>query len=322
MSASPGAGRAAAMKIIGFYAPWDSASLVSLRQHSEDLQAVVPAWVSVTGPEHRVTIAPDSPGRAALAALKKPPRLWLMVQNALLGTWDGQGAAALLRDKAATAAVLDQLETEGVRDKASGLVVDFEDLPPGAQPDLLAFLAAARDRYRHHGWTLAVTAPVANPNWNLSALATAADRVVLMAYDEHWLSGTPGPIASDPWFDSVVSRAVRQLPPPEAIVVIASYAYDWRIGGPATILAIPQAQALAARNGVHPERDQASGSEHFTYTAGGAAHEVWMSDAAEVRGQMEIARTAGAQGVGLWRLGTEDPAIWRLRDAANDPAQR
>lgn len=318
---SAGSGHAAATKVIGFYAPWDSASLASLQQHSEDLLAVVPAWISVTGPDHKVTIAPDPTGRAALAALRKPPRLWLMVQNALLGTWDGPGAATLLHDKAATAMVLDQLETEGLSDKASGLVVDFEDLPPGAQPDLLMFLASARERCRRHGWTLAVAAPVTDPDWNLSALAKVTDRVVLMAYDEHWPAGTPGPIASTPWFSSVVRRAVSQLPPAEAIVALASYAYDWSMEGPATILAIPEAETLAARNGVRPEREPASGSEHFTYTAGGVAHMVWMSDAVAVRSQMEIARTVGVRNVGLWRLGTEDPAIWSSQDAASGPAQ-
>jgi spore germination protein YaaH len=206
--------------------------------------------------------------------------------------------------------VLDQLEAEGVSDKASGLVIDFEDLPPGAQPDLLTFLSSARGRCRRHGWTLAITAPVADPNWNLSALAKSADRVILMAYDEHWQSGAPGPIASNPWFDSVVKRAVAQLPPAEAIVAVASYAYDWPVGEPATILSIPRAETLAAENGVRPERDPRSGSEHFTYTAGGVAHVVWMSDTSAVRGQMEIARSVGARVVGLWRLGTEDPAIW------------
>jgi spore germination protein YaaH len=197
-----------------------------------------------------------------------------------------------------------------VREKAGGLVVDFEDLPAGAQADLQAFLAAARERCRRHGWTLAVTAPPANPDWNLSALGRAADRLILMAYDEHWQTGQPGPIASAPWFASVVKRAVAQIPTGATIVAVASYAYDWPANGPATVLSIPQAEALADKNGVKPERDAASGGERFTYSQGGVAHVVWMSGAVAVKGQLGVARQAGAKGVALWRLGTEDPAIW------------
>jgi spore germination protein YaaH len=296
--------------MIGFYAPWDPASLASLKQHGAALEAVVPAWISVTGPEHKITIAPDPAGHAALAGLTPRPKLWLMVQNALNGAWDGPGAAALTRDKAATAALLDRLEAEGVREKAGGLVVDLEDLPSGFQPDLQAFLAAARERCRRHGWTLAVTAPPSNPDWSLAAVGRSADRLILMAYDEHWQTGQPGPIASDPWFASVVKRDTAQIPAGRTIVAVASYAYDWPANGPAAVLSIAQAEALAAQYKVRPERDPASGSAHFTYSAGGVSHTVWMSDAATVHAQAAAARSAGADAIALWRLGTEDPAVW------------
>lgn len=302
--------RAAAPSIIGFYAPWDAASLASLRAHGQTLAAVVPAWVSVTGPEHKVTVLADPAGHAAIASLKPRPPLWLMVQNAAMGAWDGAGAAALLHDKAAVSSLLDRLENEAAADKAGGLVVDFEDLPATAQPDLLAFLAAARTRCRRHGWTLAVTAPVANPDWSLPPLGGAADRVILMAYDEHWQTGAPGPIASDAWFASVMRKAMAQLPAGAAVVGVAAYAYDWPMGGPAAVLSIPQAEALAAQNHRRPERDKASGALHFAYASGGVAHQVWMSDATTVRAQIDLAGAAGAKAVALWRLGSEDPRLW------------
>jgi spore germination protein YaaH len=310
---SAGAARAESPKMIGFYAPWDPASLASLKQHGATLEAVVSAWISVTGPEHNITIAPDPAGHAALAGLKPHPKLWLMVQNAMNGAWDGPGAAALMHDKAATAALLDRLEAEGVREKAGGLVVDLEDLPSGAQPDLQAFLAAARERCRRRGWTLAVTAPPANPDWSLSGLGRAADQVILMAYDEHWQTGQPGPIASDPWFATATKQAVMQIGTGATIVAVAAYAYDWPANGPATVLSIPQAETLAAQHSVMPERDPASGAAHFAYTAGGVAHVVWMSDAVAARGQMGLARSAGASAIALWRLGTEDPGVWNSK---------
>ena len=306
---SVGAARAAG-GMIGFYAPWDAASLASVKQHGAALEAVVPAWISVTGPDHKLTVVADPQGHAALALLKGRVQLWLMVQDALNGAWDGAGAAALLHDRAAVTSLLDQLEAQGVREKASGLVIDFEDLPPAALPDLQTMLAAARERCRRHGWTLAVTVPAANPDWNLSALGRVADRLILMAYDEHWQTGAPGPIASDPWFASVVRRAVAQVPPGGTIAAVASYAYDWPANGPATVLSIPDARALAARNGAKAERDAASGSAHFSYASNGVIHQVWMSDAVTVKGQIAAARAAGAPGVALWRLGTEDPALW------------
>jgi spore germination protein YaaH len=302
---------------IAFYAPWDPTSVASLRDHGDELQAVVPAWVSVTGSDHRVAIVPDIAGRAVLAALSKQPRLWLMVQNALLGKWDGTGAADLLRDHTAASAVLDQIEAEAVKDKAAGLLFDLENLPAGSQPDLLAFLATVHERCRRHDWVLAVAAPVGNSDWDLAKLGRIADRVILMAYDEHWQSGAPGPIASDRWFASTVGNALTDVPPSRTIVAIASYAYDWPATGPATILSIEQANALASANNVKPVRDAASGSSHFSYRVNGTVHSVWMSDASSVRHQLAIIRSSQAAGAALWRLGTEDPAIWPVKRIFN-----
>jgi spore germination protein YaaH len=295
---------------IAFYAPWDSASVASLHDHGTQLQVVVPAWISVTGPDHKVTIATDVAGRGVLASLRKRPKLWPMLQNALSGSWDGSGAAGLLRDKAATSEVLDQVEAEATKDRADGLVIDLESLPSGIQPDLLAFLATVRGRCRRHHWTLAVTAPVANRKWDLTTLGQAADRVILMAYDEHWQSGEAGPIASDQWFASAVGNALMQLRPSQTIVAIASYAYDWPAKGAATILSIEGAKALAVANATKPTFDPASGATHFNYMAGGVAHRVWMSDAPVVQRQLAIIASSHAAGTALWRLGTEDRAIW------------
>lgn len=298
---------------IAFYAPWDPTSVASLRDHGGDLSVVVPAWFSVTGANHQITVTADPAGHAALAGLSHHPKLWLMAQNALLGSWDGAGAAALLRDPAASAVMLASLEAETLKEGASGIVIDFEALPDGSQPDLMRFLGQAHAIARKHGWTLSATAPVADLAWDLAMIGAVTDRVILMAYDEHWQTGQPGPIASDPWFRSVVTRAVAQLPRGHAIVGVASYAYDWPATGAATILSITQAQQLAAEHRGPLSVDAATGATHFNYAIDGAARQVWLADAATVRRQTALAKKVRASGIALWRLGTEDQAIWADR---------
>src|SRR5262249_28568261 len=53
------------------------------------------------------------------------------------------------------------------------------------------------------------------------------------------------------------------------------------------------------------------------YQAGPDAHEAWFLDAVTAFNQARVAASAGARGVGVWRLGAEDPAVWRVirRDA-------
>ena len=296
---------------VGFHAPWDDASAASLARHIGDLDWLVPAWVSVTGPDHRVTRFPDLRGRAIIAAAPSKPRLLPMVQNAMQGEWDGSGIARLLASPAARKALLDSLEAGFIADHVDGIFFDFENLPPEAHPGYVAFLKEARVRCTRHGWRLAMAVPVGNPEWNLRAYAQLVDRMFLMAYDENDPGGPPGPIASQPWFVQTITRDVRGISPDKLVIAIGSYAYDWgKIGADAT--SVEQGLLIAHESSVMPHFDAASGNVTYTYSGGGDLHTVWMLDAASVHNQMLATRALGINAFAVWRLGTEDPSVWRI----------
>ena len=297
---------------VGFHAPWDDASAASLARHIGDLDWLVPAWVSVTGPDHRITRVPDLKGRAIFAAAASKPRLVPMVQNAILGDWDGPGTAKLLASPAARKALLDNLERGFVADHVDGIFFDFEDLPVAAQRNYLAFLGEVRVVCARHGWRLAVAVPVGNPDWNLKAYAAVVDRMFLMAYDEHEPGGGAGPIASQPWFVATMRHDLRGLPPGKVVVALGSYGYDWVKPGNADAISVEQALLTAHESSVVPRFDAVSGNVTFQYEGGGVPRTVWMLDAASVHNQLMAVRGLGVNAFALWRLGTEDPAVWRI----------
>ncbi|HEU4970251.1 MAG TPA: polysaccharide deacetylase, partial [Sphingomonas sp.] len=103
---------------VGFHAPWDSSSTASLQRHVDEVDWLVPGWISVTGPDHRWTVFPDRAGRQIIDHAVHRPKVLPMVQNALNGDWDGKGAAALLRSPAARKQLLDRLEAFLIANKA------------------------------------------------------------------------------------------------------------------------------------------------------------------------------------------------------------
>jgi hypothetical protein len=133
-----------------------------------------------------------------------------------------------------------------------------------------------------------------------------------MAYDEHWADGTPGPIASLPWFASVLrqtarhpgredDRGHRQLRLRLATRP-ARPRNDLRGGGahcqgigrqsPARSgLAQPDLR-LRRRQRSHPSRVDAR-----------------CRDGLQPAGHP---RSLQPRGVALWRLGSEDPALWQV----------
>ncbi|KRB80907.1 polysaccharide deacetylase [Sphingomonas sp. Root710] len=293
-----------------FHAPWDDASAASLARHAGDVDWVIPGWISITGSAHQVRLIADSRGRSIISHTPHRPKLMPMVQNAENGVWDGHGIAAMLADPAASNAAIGRIAALLARDQASGVMFDFEQLPPSAHSAYRAFLARARARLP--GMTIAIAVPVGDPSWDLKAYARVVDRLFLMAYDEHSEAGDPGPIASRPWFADMVARTARGLPPEKIVVALGAYAYDWKQGGGVDAHSIEEAWLTARESGVTPRFDRLSGNSSLAYSDGGVRHDVWLLDAAAMHGQIAALNLMGLHAVALWRLGTEDPSVWTM----------
>ncbi|MBW6526602.1 glycosyltransferase [Sphingomonas sp. RHCKR7] len=293
---------------IAFYVPGNDDSLASFRRNAGALDWVVPALISVAGSQHRVTVERDGAFERSLAALPHAPKVLPMVQNLGDDQWDGKGSAALLADPRARSDLARRLAGYVAQRRAGGLVMDFEALPETAMRPYVAFLRTLHAAMPK-GTVLAVTAPAEDDSWPLAAIAQATDKVILMAYDQHWEGATPGPIAAQDWFIREVEAARRVVPANKLVVALGSYAYDWH-GDTTDALSIEEAW-LAAHDSEAPiSFDPASGNAYFAYDEDGQRHTVWMLDAATSWNEMKVLRQLNIGGVALWRLGSEDQGFW------------
>ena len=296
---------------VAFYVPWDDASRSSLRQHIGQIDWVAPALLSVTGPRHDLRVTNDPVLASLIRTSAHRPHIMPVVQNAADGDWDGAGTSALLHDRAARTALLLRIVQSLKALKASGVIFDLEALPPSAHADYLSFLKEAGHLLHDQHQQVMLTVPVDDARWDLRAYARIADRLFLMDYDQHFIGDQPGPIAAQPWFVARLRAALHTVPASKAIVAIGNYAYDWKQdGGPASILSIEDAWLTAHDSGAPIRFDGRSGNATFDYAEDGAVHHVWMLDAASAWNQVRAARIAGAGGIALWRLGSEDPGFW------------
>src|SRR5579884_1706172 len=296
---------------VGFYVPWDESSTASLRRHIGELDWLAPVWVTVTGPNHQFNVLPDRNGRAVINTAPHRPLILPVVQNFANGQVDQPGIQAMLADPRLRKHFLDQLEPFLVANYASGAVFDFEQLDRPSQGHYLDLLREARQRFAKHRWLLTVATPV-DQGWDLRRFAAVADKLFVMAYDEHSNDGPPGPIASQAWWVSSVAAAVRQIPRDKVIVTIGNYAYDWHdgTGDPENV---EEAWVDAGDSEARPVFDPVAANSTFAYDdEEGHPHAVWMLDAASAFNELSILKRAGILEVGLWRMGAEDPSLWSI----------
>lgn len=299
---------------IAFYTPGNDSALASVHAHMGQIDWLVPSLMNVAGPRAQLQISNDPKLASLLARAAKPPRLLPMVQNLGADEWDGQAIARIIADPAASEKLASQLGQSVTVNRQSGLVIDFENLPASAMaryPRLLQRIKAHLPK----GAVLAVTVPAEDEAWQLKPIARVVDRVILMAYDEHWQSGTPGPIASQPWFLQNSEKALREVGRDKLIVALGSYAYDWttKTSGPpepADAKSIEEAWLMAHDSQAKVSFDPASGNAGFAYDEGGEHHTVWMLDAASSWNQLQALKRLGIDDVAFWQLGSEDPGLW------------
>jgi peptidoglycan-N-acetylglucosamine deacetylase len=296
---------------VGFYTPWDQDSVASLRRHIGEIDWLAPVWVTVTGPAHNFNALPDRDGRALLNVTPHRPLILPVVQNFQNGTVDSAGIKGLLADARLRKHFLDQLEPFLLANHASGAVFDFEELDQAGQANYLELLREARQRFSPHGWLITVAIPV-DQKWDLRRFSAIADKLFVMAYDEHTNDGPAGPIASQRWWATVVAKAVREIPRDKVIVTLGNYAYDWR-DGTGDPESVEEAWVDAADSDAHPVFDRASANSTFAYEdENGHPHTVWLLDGASAFNQLTILDRAGIHEVALWALGSEDPDIWSI----------
>lgn len=314
--ASGSAGAASPLSV-GFYVSWDEESRQSLIDHVDQLDVLSPQWVSLAGSNGQVDITSDPQARAIVASAKKPPSLMPGVYNAKDGVWNGAKADALIRSPAAQRVLIENLVTQAQKKGFAGYVFDLENLSPASVQAYPKFLAAVRAALKPTGREVWVTAPF-DENWPLKRLQASADAVVLMAYDEHYGTGDPGAPAGQDWYELNLAKDMEQLDPAHTIMALGAYGYNWtlaRKGHPGSAEAVTFAEATQIAHDAHatPEMDETSLNPTFAYKDDdGSKHSVWFLDAATLFNQMHVADGFRPMGYALWRMGGEDPQVWKL----------
>ena len=189
-----------------------------------------------------------------------------------------------------------------------GLILDFEGHTPADLDALMQVSNAFADSARAHGVSPAGMAIPATDTASYPGrpLLGAVDFLVVMLYDQHWLTSPPGPIASPDWAMRALGIRSADIGSSRVVAALPVYGYEWRPDGATSVISFSDAEQLARDANVPLVRDPASSTLHAE-TPGWS---LWVSDAVLLDSLVRGARRTGVTKFALWRLGLEDPRIW------------
>ena len=236
-----------------------------------------------------------------------------VIQNEANGDWNGPGLQELLADPARRAVLKNGIVSFLAANKLQGIVVDFEEVPQGAYTDLVNFLGELSATFAPRGWIVVQAAPFDEASWPYVRFAKVVDYTMLMAYDEHDETGSPGAIAGEQWFEETLDKRMKELAPSRTIIAIGNYAYDWHGEKTADELSFQDAAVAARDFDAEVEFDPDTNNPHFSYIENNdVKHDIWFLDGVTAYNQIHAADVFRPAGYALWRLGSEDPTTWSV----------
>lgn len=315
---SPASLKIVSKEVLGFtvqYSSTDMTSYTSMENHENSITSIATATHVVDGFGNLTGTVPAEQLRLAVSSGITPT---LMIGN----NFNSSIASSLLENPANRQNMvnntLSTLKTYGYK----GVNIDIENIPAKDRDNYTALIRELSASLKPLGYTVSASVSaktVDSPNYawtygyDYKALVPYVDYLLIMAYDEHYLGGDPGPIASIGWVTNVVNYALTVVPKDKILLGVASYGYDWGQGLPTRSYGINKMISLAQSYNAPIVFDNVTKSPHFDYTdSNGAAHHVWFEDAESLSYKLDLVNSKGLRGIGIWRLGLENDDDWNM----------
>lgn len=194
-----------------------------------------------------------------------------------------------------------------------GVNVDYELIPGKDAANFYRFLEklSTECKKRKKMFTVCVPARVkkiADDVFPYEKIAAISDRVMIMAYDEHWSTSKPGAIASLGWCKKIIEYAVTVIPKEKLVMGLPFYGRSWADERPA--------KAWYWEGANRAFKEYGSGKVIYDDTVPTfegsmkVKMKFWFEDLYSLVSKLRLYAGYNVNNFAFWRVGQEDPRIW------------
>lgn len=159
-------------------------------------------------------------------------------------------------------------------------------------------------------------------NWSGSfdykVLGEIGDFISLMTYSQHTPRTPPGPVAGLPWMEAVIQFVSLGVPASKISLGVPFYSHHWqsayRNNQPLAwgrTLDYKEAKGMADRFGASWQWDDRDKVYYTFYSNEGLNEYIYLEDARSFASKMTLVKKYHFRGISVWRLGHEDPGVWK-----------
>jgi len=301
---------------------WDEQRVVqSLGNAQGKLEEISPIWYKLSDNgllDTNPSVAKDIiTQRASSSGMILIPT----INNETNSGFDPKRVSFFLQNKNVQTTFINTLIASALQNGYKGWDIDWEQKNPKDKDAFTGFIQSLADALHTSHLQLTVTVQAKtgdakNPDENTAedwkALSPYADHIRIMAYDFHYDTSDPGAITPLDDLEAVLDYAVKEIPKDKIALGLPLYGYDWDNKKGEAIQYEDGMKRIKQYKGSF-EYDSQSEEVVGKYTTLITPHTLWFTDTKSILRMLYIAYNYDVTNIIFWRLGGEDPTLWKLK---------
>ena len=193
-----------------------------------------------------------------------------------------------------------------------GVQIDFEHVSPNDKDNFISFLAELKSNLSPEKvFSVALPAKrfeTKDDPYDYSLISRIADRIVIMAYDQHWSKSQPGPVAGYEWCNSVMSYSVTAIPKNKLIMGLPLYGREWirkksRAVKYNEIFALLSSKKTKFTNGKNPFLVHKLSKK--------SSKIIYFDNTYSIGEKIKLYKSENIRHISFWRIGQGPDEIWK-----------